>query len=224
MDGECGERKSGDGQGGANAAFDGGQHGEDSPSKPPQDSRHLSHGQGRMPPQICGGGGGGSNVAYHKPRQKRKRRNRRMAGDVGDESAEGVHCGGDLSQKECVRIILSSRCFSARERYNLAIFAANARGIQGGWEASAARPQRARPARGDKKTPADESAGAGWPGKRAAKSPFNTLASPAALLAQQSKRHAIFPHRLLPRALRPAEKRIQRRAVKLQIATPQVLE
>ena len=32
-----------------------------------------------------------------------------MAGDVGDESAEGVHCGGDLSQKECARIIRRTR-------------------------------------------------------------------------------------------------------------------
>ena len=96
------------------------------------------------------GGGGGSNVAYHKPRQKRKRRKRALAGDAGGELAEGVHCGGNLSRKECARIILSSRCFSARERYNLAIFAADVRGIQG---ASAARPQRARPARGDKKPP-----------------------------------------------------------------------
>ena len=58
---------------------------------------------------VEGGGGGGSNVAYHKPRQKRKRRNRRMAGDVGGELAERVHCGGYLSRKECVRIIRRTR-------------------------------------------------------------------------------------------------------------------
>ena len=54
-------------------------------------------------------GGGGSNAACHKSRQQRMRRNRRMAGDAGGELAEGVHCGGDLSQKECARIIRRTR-------------------------------------------------------------------------------------------------------------------
>ena len=59
----------------------------------------------------CRGGGGGSNVAYHKSRQKRKRRNRRMAGDVGDESAEGVHCRGNFSQKEHTQILRPKGAF-----------------------------------------------------------------------------------------------------------------
>ena len=44
------------------------------------------------------------------------------------------------------------------------------------------------------------------------------------LPARQSTRHAIFSRRLLPRALRPAEKRIQRQPIKPQITTPQMLK
>ena len=111
-------------------------------------------------------GGGGSNVAYHKPRQKRKRRKRALAGDAGGELAEGVHCGGNLSGKECARIILSSRCFSARERYNLAIFAADVRGIQGGVGGvcgkTATRPARA----GRQKNPRRRISGGGLAGEK----------------------------------------------------------
>ena len=82
-----------------------GEGGEDSISNSPQGECYI---------KLSGGGGGGSSVAYHKPRQKRKRRKRALAGDAGGELAEGVHCGGNLSGKECARIILSSRCFSAR--------------------------------------------------------------------------------------------------------------
>ena len=44
------------------------------------------------------------------------------------------------------------------------------------------------------------------------------------LPARQSTRHAIFPRRLHIPALRPAEKRIQRRPIKPQIASPQMLK